>query len=42
MEQLLEVWQKARIDKSRIDKEYKAEDLVPHIMKLEKQQQKLL
>ncbi len=42
MEELLEVWQTARIDGSGTDTEYTAEDLVPQIMKLEKQQQKLL
>ena len=42
MEQLIELWQQARIDESRMDRVYKTEDVVPQIIKLEKKQQKLL
>lgn len=42
MEQLVEIWQKASTDESMMDREYQHEDVVPHIMKLEKKQQKLL
>lgn len=42
MEQLVEIWQKASTDESMMDREYQNEDVVPHIMKLEKKQHKLL
>jgi len=42
MEQLVEIWQKASTDESVMDRVYQQEDVVPHIMKLEKKQQKLL
>ena len=42
MEDIIELWQQASIDESRVDREYQKEDLVPMIMNLEKQQQRVL
>lgn len=42
MEQLIELRQIAKIDKSTMDREYQSEDLVPRIMALQKKQQRLL
>lgn len=38
----MELWQQATIDESRMDRTYQQEDLVPMIIRLEKQQQQLL
>jgi len=42
MEHLVELWQQAKIDESRMDKTYRTEDLIPMIISLEKKQQQLL
>jgi hypothetical protein len=42
MEPLVELWQQASIDESRMDRTYQREDLVPMITHLEKKQQQLL
>jgi DNA-directed RNA polymerase specialized sigma24 family protein len=42
MEPLVELWQQATIDESRMDRTYQREDLVPMIIQLEKKQQQLL
>ncbi len=42
MEALVELWQQAKTDRPRMDMVYKTEDVIPHIIKLEKKQQKLL
>ena len=42
MEHIIELWQQATIDESRMDKVFQTEDLVPMIIKLEKKQEKLL
>lgn len=42
MEHIIELWQQAKLDESRMDTLYKKEDLVPMIINLEKKQQQLL
>jgi len=42
MENMIELWQQAVLDESRMDSLYKKEDLVPMIIDLEKKQQQLL
>jgi len=42
MEQLIDIWQQANLDESRMDQVYQKDDLVPMIMDLEKKQEKLL
>jgi len=42
MEQMMELWQKARIDESGMDSKYRKDDLVPMIISLEKNQQRVL
>jgi hypothetical protein len=42
MEPLVELWQHATIEESRMDRTYHKEDLVPMIVHLEKKQQQLL
>ena len=42
MEHYMEIWQRATIDDSRVDRVYRAEDLVPQIMKLVRSQEKLI
>lgn len=41
MDQLIEIWQSAHIGE-RMDKKYKPEDLIPQVVKLEKNQRKVL
>jgi hypothetical protein len=42
MDNIIELWQQARLDETRMDSLYREEDLVPMIIKLEKRQQNLL
>ena len=42
MEDIIELWQHARLDETRMDSLYREEDLVPMIINLEKRQQNLL
>ena len=42
MEHIIELWQQAKIDESRMDRVYKTEDLLPMIIKLEHKQQRLI
>jgi len=42
MEHLIELWQQAKIDESRMDSRYQDGDLIPLIIGLEKRQQRLL
>jgi len=42
MDQLIEIWQSVRTDQSNMDKKYKPEDLIPQVIKLEKNQKKVL
>ena len=42
MEQLIDIWQQATLDDSRMDRVYQTEDLVPMIAGLEKKQEKVL
>ena len=42
MEQIIELWQQASLDESRMDSLYNKEDLIPVIIQLEKKQQRLL
>jgi len=42
MEHIIELWQQANIDESRMDRSYQTEDLLPMIIKLESKQQRLI
>ncbi len=42
MEHIIELWQQATIDETRMDKVFQTEDLVPMIIKLEQKQQRLI
>ena len=42
MDQLIEIWQTVNTDQRNMDKKYKPEDLIPQVMKLEKNQKKVL
>lgn len=42
MDQLIEIWQGTSTDQSKTDRKYNAEDLMPQIIKLEKNQKKVL
>jgi hypothetical protein len=42
MDQLIEIWQTVNTDQRNMDKQYKPEDLIPQVMKLEKNQKKVL
>jgi len=42
MEHIIELWQQATLDESRMDKVYQTEDLVPMIIHLEQKQQRLI
>ena len=42
MEHIIELWQQAKIDDSRMDRSYQTEDLLPMIIKLEHKQQRLI
>jgi len=42
MEQIIELWQQAKIDESGMDRSYQTEDLLPMIIKLEHRQQRLI
>jgi len=42
MDNMIELWQQARLDETRMDNLYRKEDLVPMIVSLEKRQQNLL
>ncbi len=42
MEHIIELWQQAKIDESRMDRTYQTEDLLPMIIKLEHKQQRLI
>lgn len=42
MEHIIELWQQATLDESRMDKVFQTEDLVPMIIKLEQKQQRLI
>ena len=42
MEHIIELWQQAKIDESRMDSRYQEGDLIPMIIGLEKRQQRLL
>jgi len=42
MEHIIELWQQAKIDESRMDRSYQTEDLLPMIIKLEHKQQRLI
>jgi len=42
MDQLIEIWQSAHTDQRNMDKKYKPEDLIPQVIKLEKNQKKVI
>lgn len=42
MEPIIELWQQAKIDESRMDRSYQTEDLLPMIIKLEHKQERLI
>jgi len=42
MDQLIEIWQTGHTDQINMDKKYKTDDLIPQVMKLEKNQNKVL
>lgn len=42
MEHIIELWQQAKIDESRMDRTYQTEDLLPMIIKLEHKQERLI
>lgn len=42
MEQLIELWQQAKTDESRMDSRYQEGDVIPEIIKLDRKQQKLI
>jgi hypothetical protein len=42
MDQLIEIWQSTGTDQGKMDRKYSAEDLMPQIIKLEKNQKKVL
>ncbi len=42
MDQLIDIWQSVSTDQRNMDKRYKADDLIPQIVKLEKNQKKVL
>jgi len=42
MDQLIDIWQSVGTDQRNMDKKYKAEDLIPQIVRLEKNQRKVL
>ncbi len=42
MDQLIEIWQTVHTDQRNMDKQYKPEDLIPQVIRLEKNQVKVL
>ncbi len=42
MEQLIELWQQAKTDESRMDSRYQEGNVIPEIIKLDRKQQKLI